>query len=163
MAGLIVLTILFAPLFSACNEVVYPGKQFQQGESYEKINNAIATAIEEGKVQELMPPTIVMVVAVMVPITTIIGFFIFLVIFTRLWHRRNMAMIEKGVYKPSKWRWDLIVLFFGLLLSFVGVGVSITATSYFGPQPWTVMSGVLPLFLGIAFLLFYKFSDLKNK
>ncbi|MCP4130089.1 MAG: hypothetical protein GY754_03630 [bacterium] len=164
MICLLVLTIMLAPIVVTAADYAYPGKAIQHSESLEKINDAVAHAIKEGKLKDMMPPTIVMVFGVMVPITAIAGFFTFLIVFVKLNHRRSILMIEKGVTQPVvKRRWDLAFLFVGLILSFLGVGISLTTVSYFGPQPWTFMSGVIPLFIGIAFLLFYRLSDLKNQ
>jgi hypothetical protein len=157
IAACCMLVVLCSPLLLACQGAEYPGRSLRPGRHVEKINDAVAEAIREGKVQRMMPPASVMIAGVMVPITAIAGFFVFLVVYARLQHRKSMAMIEKGIYTPPKWRWDQITLFIGLLLMCVGVGVSLTTAGFCGPEPWTLVSGSIPFLLGIAFLLFYRF------
>ena len=159
---LLFIAALIIPVISSCTDSDYPGRHFHHGETAVQMNNAVAEVIREGRLKDMMPPTSVMIAGVMVPITAIAGFFVFLIIFAKLSHRRSMAMIEKGLYQPSKIRWDLITLFIGLITAFTGLGVSLTTAAYFGPQPWTILSGVIPLLIGIAFLVFYGICQ-KNK
>ena len=78
---------------------------------------------------------------------------------------RVMALIEKGQFerKPFNIKWELFFLFIGLILTLVGIAVSIFMISLHGLHSWTITGGVIPLFIGIAFLIFYKlYSDLKR-
>ncbi|MBN1799417.1 MAG: hypothetical protein JW822_12635 [Spirochaetales bacterium] len=130
-----------------------------------EIDNAIAERVREHGIQDLFPPTIVMVFGIFIPISAIIGFFLVLGIFISLYHKKAMAMIEKGTYspKPINIRWDLICLLLGIVLVFVGPGISVTVSAFFGMRLWTITSGLILLLAGIALLIFYKLLSKKMK
>jgi hypothetical protein len=123
-----------------------------------ELEKAVIERIKTGKVQDFLPPTSVMVAGIMIPIISIIAFFALLVFLARLYHIRTLARIEKGDLerRPIKFRWELIVLFLGLILAFLGPAISIYTISLFELQSWTITSGIIPLFIGIALLVFYK-------
>ena len=130
------------------------------------MEKAIAERIKTVKLSDFTPHPSVMIAALMIPIVSVIAFFAFLIVLLKLYHMRVMAMIEKGNYerRPLNIKWELVFLFIGLVLSFVGPGISIYMVSAFGLASRTITAGIVPLFIGIAFLVFYKlYYDIKKK
>ena len=123
-----------------------------------ELEKALAERIRTAKLQDILPPTGVIIFGLLIPILCILAFLAFLILFMRFYHIRAMAMIEKGNYerKPLNIRWDLIFLFFGLLLTFLGPAISIYMISLFGFQSSTLTGGIIPLFIGFSLLVFYK-------
>ncbi len=131
-----------------------------------ELEKAVIERIKTGNVQDLLPPTGVMIAGIMIPIISVLAFFALLIALVRLYHIRAMARIEKGNYepKPLNIRWELFILFFGLVLTFLGPAISIYMISLFELESWTITSGIIPLFIGIALLVFYKmYGRIKNK
>ena len=72
-------------------------------------------------------------------------------------------MIDKGTYPPvtadgqpqlSPFKWDVFCLLAGLILVLGGVGVSLFMMGQKGVAYW--YTGIIPLVLGAALLLFYR-------
>jgi hypothetical protein len=126
-----------------------------------ELEKAVIERIKTGKLQDFLPPTSIIVVGMMIPIICILAFFTLLIIFIRLYHLRALARIEKGDLerRPMNIRWELFILFFGLLLTFLGPAISIYTVCLFELQSWTITSGIIPLFIGLALLVFYKMYD----
>lgn len=123
-----------------------------------EVTSALTEVIRTGNINRFLPPTSVILFGILIPILTVVGFFAFLIIFIKLYHMRSMALIDKGQYerKPLNIKWELFFLFIGLILAFVGPAISIYMVSLYGLQSWTIFAGIVPLFLGLAFLIFYK-------
>jgi len=126
--------------------------------SDDKIVEALSERIREGgTIKDVLPPTIVLVFALLVPISAIIGFFVFIGLLVKHHNKKVLAMIEKGIYepKPLNFKWEILLLFIGIILSFAGPGVSLTVVGFAGLETWAVMTGLIPLCLGIALIVFY--------
>jgi hypothetical protein len=159
LAAVICLFSLFTLIAISCVPEDFTKNELLDTVKNSDLDSAIAERIREYGVKDLFPPTIVMVIGIFVPISAIIGFSLVLCIFISLYHKKVMAMIEKGNYTQKPIRWDLICLLLGIILVFVGPGISVTASAFFGMRLWiwTIASGLIPLLVGIAFLIFYKF------
>jgi len=120
------------------------------------IKQSLAQRIRDGLTLTDLIPASVLIVGSLIPIFGILGFVIIVFIFIYYYNRRAMAMIEKGTYerRPLNIRWDLAALFTGLVLLFVGIGISLSMICLYGVQLWSVLGGVIPFLLGIAFLVF---------
>ncbi|HMB00699.1 MAG TPA: hypothetical protein VKS21_06895 [Spirochaetota bacterium] len=125
-----------------------------------KVEQAIADQITSGKSlrEVVMPPAIVMVFGTLIPITGTILFFTAVIMFLRMQHKRKLLLLEKGMTeeKSKKRSHYFFFLLPGLLLAFTGIGVSIYLPARFGFYGWSVLGGVIPLCLGIAFIVFFK-------
>jgi small-conductance mechanosensitive channel len=159
LAAVICLFSLFTLIAISCVPEDFTKNELLDTVKNSDLDSAIAERVREHGIKDLFPPTIVMVIGVFIPIIAITGIFLVLVIFIGLYYKKVMAMIEKGTYspKPIHVRWDLICLLLGIILVFVGPGISVTASAFFGMRLWTIASGLIPLLVGIAFLIFYKF------
>lgn len=75
--------------------------------------------------------------------------------FYLLWgHREKKLMIERGSYQPAPLRLDIFSLLAGLLLSAVGVVLTVVF-ALVSPKGYTLLGGLLPLALGLGLLIFY--------
>jgi hypothetical protein len=153
---IILLFVIAASIAISCVPEDFTKNELLDTVKNSDLDNAIAERIREHGVKDLFPPTIVMVIGVFVPISAIIGFSLVLCIFISLYHKKVMAMIEKGNYTQKPIRWDLICLLLGIILVFVGPGISLTTSAFFGMRLWTIASGLIPLLVGIALLIFYR-------
>lgn len=99
-----------------------------------------------------MPPTVVLVFGTLIPIAGIIGFFGVIYIFIKLHYKKVNAMIEKGIYESGriKFKWELLFLFIGLILVFLGPGISLVLIGVIGLYVQSLVMGAIPLLLGIA-------------
>lgn len=95
------------------------------------------------------------IVLFLVPIFGIVfgsALLFFLLLF---WHKQRMELIRTGLYKP--WQLDLRVFsfFLGLLLTFVGAGLSLVFIVVLG-KSLAMLGGLIPFALGLSLLSFYK-------
>jgi len=121
------------------------------------MQQAIAERIKSGNFKDTLPPTAVMVVGALIPISGSIGFFLVLAFALSQAHKRRMAMIEKGLQpQATRFRWDLLFLFKGLVLTATGLGISLWMVARYGVHGWSVMGGVIPLLIGIGLIVFYR-------
>ncbi len=119
-------------------------------------------------VTDLMPSTFELFLLWLFPVIIVIGIVFLIVILSKRKHQRTLAMIEKGAfkeediakYKPKSYNWRLIVALIGLVLVLGGVGVSLFMVGQQGIQKW--YWGVIPTFVGAAFLIFNRIYY-KNK
>ncbi|MBN2544249.1 MAG: hypothetical protein JXB50_00540 [Spirochaetes bacterium] len=126
--------------------------------SDDKIVEALSERIKEGgTIKDVLPPTIVLVFGTMIPISAIIGFFVFISLLIKHHNKKILALIEKGIYepKPVNFKWEILLLFIGVILAFVGPGVSLTVIGFYGIETWAVMTGMIPFCLGLALIIFY--------
>ncbi len=85
------------------------------------------------------------------------------VFFYLLWsHRERMLRIDKGTYEPAPLDLVTFSLLSGILLSAVGLTLTIvfTAMSAVG---FTLLGGLIPLSVGIGLLVFYSFSRIRHQ
>lgn len=97
-----------------------------------------------------------------IPIVGII-FFAALIFFALLWHHRETSLrIKNGTEAPKRFNLRTYVLLVGLCL----IGVGLALTLLFGLMAkisWELLGGLVPLFIGIALVIFYKINpDFKN-
>ncbi len=153
------LTLMIALTVISCLPKDFGKNELLETIKNSNINNAVAERIKEHGLKDFFPPTIVMVVGNLIPIFGVIGFFLVLYIFISLYHKKVMAMIDKGTYepKPINIRWDHICLLIGLVFVFLGPGISLTVSAFFGVRFWSITTGSIPFLVGIAFLIFYGF------
>jgi hypothetical protein len=77
------------------------------------------------------------------------------IFFYMLWsHKEKMMLIERGTYKPAEMDVETFSLLAGILLSGVGIVLSVLfiAKDGFG---YSLLGGFIPLALGIGLLAFY--------
>ncbi len=144
-----------------------PGEDNGDIVNNKNVKEAIAERIKNGgTIKDALPPTSVMVVGVFVPISAIVGFFIVAFYLSKMHFKKVNLMIEKGIYQPKAFniRWDLIFLFIGIISAFSGIGVSLYSIGNYGVIKWAILSGSIPLFVGIGFvLLAFLFRKFKNQ
>ena len=120
-----------------------------------------------------MPDTLPIMLSLLIPIIAIImgvGIAALALTFNfrrrrhmlELYHKERMAALDKGMELPplpeaffveqSRHRSPHGTLLKGLILSLTGVGVYIALRAY---QPEEALWALIPVFLGLAFLLFY--------
>ena len=113
--------------------------------------------------EDYMPTTFEIFLLWLLPAFTIAGIIVLIVVLTKRRHQRLMAMIEKGItpgtaavtqLKFSQFKWNLICLLTGLILSLGGVGLSIFMMGHQGLNRW--YTGAIPLFVGVSLLIFYR-------
>lgn len=85
-----------------------------------------------------------------------------LIFFALLWrHRETKLRIQKGTYSPIKFNLSAFSLLLGLVLVGIGSVLSILFFLITGVT-WGLMSGLLPLGVGISLLIYYNINK-KNK
>lgn len=95
------------------------------------------------------------VIISLVPIVGI-AFSAIVIFFALLWRHHEIKLrISKDSYNPPKFNWSLFSLFSGLCLIGVGVSISIVFLIISGIT-YGLLGGIIPLVLGIMFLVFYK-------
>lgn len=77
------------------------------------------------------------------------------VFFYLLWaHRERMLMVERGLYEGKSLDLDTFCLLAGILLSAVGVTLSVVFVLIAGFS-YSLLGGLIPLALGLGFLGFF--------
>ena len=106
-------------------------------------------------------PVAAQVILAIVPIVGIVigGILVF---FYLLWRHRQLSLqVKTGNYKPSKFNLKIFSLLLGILLT----GVGLVLTLFFALMnglSYQVLGGLIPLALGICLLIFYKYYPLNN-
>lgn len=98
---------------------------------------------------------------VIISVTPIVGIVIggIVVFFYLLWRHKHLSlMIKSGSYKPVTFNFKLFSLLTGLLLSGIGVVLTILFALLEGLS-YTLLGGLIPGVLGISLLVFYKLYD----
>ncbi|HNI97414.1 MAG TPA: hypothetical protein PL169_15190 [Leptospiraceae bacterium] len=95
------------------------------------------------------------IVLFLVPIFGIVFGSTLLFFLLLFWHKQRMELIRTGQYKP--WQLDLRVFsfFLGLLLTFVGAGLSLVFITVLG-KSLAILGGLIPFAIGLSLLSFYK-------
>jgi hypothetical protein len=94
---------------------------------------------------------------VIISIIPIVGIVMgsFVAFFYLLWnHREKLILIERGLYVPARVDLDTFSLLAGLLLSAVGLALSILLFALDGIT-YGLLGGVLPLVIGASLLGFF--------
>lgn len=132
--------------------------EYRSGDNQDTaMKQAIAERIKSGNFKDTLPPTAVLVVGSLIPISATVGLFVVLFFGLGQAHKRRMAMIEKGLQPQSiKFRWDLLFLFKGLVLTATGLGISLWMVARYGMHGWSLMGGVIPFFIGLGLIVFYR-------
>lgn len=95
------------------------------------------------------------VILALIPIVGI-TFSALVIFFALLWkHTEIKLRISKNTYNPPVFNWKLFSLFAGLCLVGVGFSISLLFLIISGIS-FGLLGGVIPLVLGIMFLIFYK-------
>ena len=94
---------------------------------------------------------------VIIAIIPIVGIVIGAVVifFYLLWyHRRKTLLINAGQYKPQNFDLRSFSLLAGLLLSCVGIAVTVLLAILEGAS-YGLLGGIIPLSVGVGLLIFY--------
>ena len=85
-----------------------------------------------------------------------------LVFFYLLWRHKQISLqIKTGNYKPSNFDLKIFSLLLGILLTGVGLVLTIFFALMNGLS-YQVLGGLIPLSLGVCLLIFYRFCPAKN-
>ncbi len=71
------------------------------------------------------------------------------------WHKQRVELIRSGLYKPTQFDLRAFSFFIGLLLTFIGLVLSIVFILVLG-KTMTMLGGLLPLAIGLGLLTYYK-------
>ena len=71
------------------------------------------------------------------------------------WHKQRVELIRSGLYKPTQFDLRAFYFFIGLLLTFIGLVLSIVFILVLG-KTMTMLGGLLPLAIGLGLLTYYK-------
>ncbi|EQA45415.1 hypothetical protein LEP1GSC050_3165 [Leptospira broomii serovar Hurstbridge str. 5399] len=92
-----------------------------------------------------------------IPIVGIIFGCILLFFLFFWWYRQRMAIIKAGLYKKEPFDLRLYSFFLGLVLTFVGIALSISFILVLG-KSLAMLGGLVPLGTGLGLLCYYKWS-----
>ncbi|EMJ99646.1 hypothetical protein AB3N61_01130 [Leptospira sp. WS58.C1] len=95
-----------------------------------------------------------------IPIVGIIFGWLLLFFLFFWWYRQRMAIIKAGLYQKEKFDLRLYSFFLGLILTFVGVALSVTFILVLG-KSLAMLGGLVPLGTGLGLLCYYKWSPRK--
>ena len=95
----------------------------------------------------------IVIFTLLIPITAFIAFAVLIYYLIKLRHAGKMAMISKGIYKPTPKNWQLILLFVGIALIFVAPGTALLLIAEEGLLEG-IGGGLLCLLGGAAVLVF---------
>jgi hypothetical protein len=94
---------------------------------------------------------------ILITIIPIVGLVMGTVIafFYLLWsHREKVRLIERGLFSPKKMDLEAFCLLSGLLLSSIGLVLSVLFVVLEGAS-YSLLGGLIPLASGVSFLAFY--------
>lgn len=95
-----------------------------------------------------------------IPIVGIIFGWLLLFFLFFWWYRQRMAIIKAGLYQREKFDLRLYSFFLGLILTFVGIALSVTFILVLG-KSLAMLGGLIPLASGLGLLCYYKWSPRK--
>ena len=108
-----------------------------------------------------MPTIASQIIIALIPVIGIIMGSI-LLFFSILWaHREKMSMISRGIYVPVRFELALFSLLLGLLLSGVGLVLTIVFALLDGFS-YPIVGGLVPMVMGFCLLLFYRIIPKEN-
>ena len=100
------------------------------------------------------------VIVSLIPIVGLVLVFV-LIFFALLWHHREVKLqIKNETYAPFEFNWKAFTFLSGLSMIAVGFVLSVMFWAIKGLS-WGLLGGLIPLSLGVVFLIFYQF--LKNE
>ena len=100
------------------------------------------------------------VIVCVIPIVALVLAFV-LIFFAILWHHREVKLqIKNQNYQPFEFNWMAFTFLSGLSLIAVGIVLTVMFFAMKGLS-WGLLGGLIPLSLGIVFVIFYHF--LKNE
>ena len=105
-----------------------------------------------------MEQTTIIAAQVIISIIPIVGIVMgsAVIFFYLLWnHRRKTLLIKAGMYERPKFDLSAFCLLSGLLLSIVGMSLTIFLIVILGGN-LALLSGIIPLSIGIGFLAYYR-------
>lgn len=91
----------------------------------------------------------------LVPIVGIVFGSLLLYFIFYWWHKQRMELIKANLYKPIPFDIKVFSFFVGLLLTFVGLGLSIVFILFLD-NSLGILGGIIPLSVGLGLLAFYK-------
>jgi hypothetical protein len=146
----------------------------------EDLGDAMKKRMDEGEslfdiigipsAEDYMPTTFEFFLLLLIPLSVIVAVVILIMMVTKRRHQRILAMIEKGIlpdaeainhYKATQFRWDVFLLLTGLILGLGGIGLSVFMMGHKGPEQW--YTGIIPLLVGVALLVFYQLFYRKKR
>jgi len=152
----------------------------KQAEKEEDLEDSMKKRMDEGEslfdiigipsVEDYMPTTFEVILLWLIPFSVIVAVVVLIMIITKRRHQRVLAMIEKGIlpdaksvnhFKATQFRWDVFLLLTGLILGLGGIGLSVFMMGHKGPEQW--YTGVIPILVGVALLVFYQIFYRKKK
>ena len=110
----------------------------------------------------VVSPAAQLIIAAIIPIVGIVigGVLIF---FYLLWRHREISLqIKLGSYRPTQFNLKLFSLLTGLLLTGIGLVLTLLLGIIQGFS-YPLLGGLLPLIIGISFLVFFKFCPANSK
>lgn len=102
---------------------------------------------------------------VIIAIIPIVGIVIggIVVFFYLLWRHREISLqIKSGCYRPRQFNLKLFSLLTGLLLTGIGLVLTILFLIVQGFS-YPLLGGLLPFIIGVSFLVFFKFCPTNSK
>lgn len=174
------LSIWGLPSYHSQSEFLQENKQTEQKDQEkaeeESEDDWMTKRMKEGDtlydvlgITDALPTTFDLFLIWLLPVFVLVSIIFLVVILSRRRHQRAMAMIEKGIisevekqkYLPKPFNWRLITALIGLVLVLGGIGLSLFMIGEEGIEKWHL--GTIPLFVGIAFLIFNQFYYKKRE
>jgi len=106
------------------------------------------------------PSVAVQILVTVIPIVGIVAGSAVLFFFLYFNHKQKMLLIEKGLYQKISFDFDAFSLFTGFLLTGVGAALTLFFLLKDGIS-YGLIGGLVPLGLGMSFILYY-FVKLKT-
>lgn len=100
------------------------------------------------------PSEAVQILVTVIPIVGIVAGSAVLFFFLYFNHKQKMLLIEKGLYQRISFDFDAFSLFTGFLLSGAGAALTLFFLLKDGIS-YGLIGGLVPLGLGISFILYY--------
>ena len=92
----------------------------------------------------------------LVPIVGIVFGSLLLYFIFYWWHKQRIELIKANMHKPIPFDIRVFSFFVGLLLTFIGLGLSIVFVLILG-NSMAILGGIIPLSVGLGLITFYKF------
>ena len=109
----------------------------------------------------LTSPAAQVIIAIIPIVGIVIGGVV--VFFYLLWRHREISLqIKTGSYRPKQFNLKLFSLLTGLLLTGIGLVLTILFLAVQGFS-YPVLGGLIPMTIGISFLVFFKFCPINHK